>query len=283
MILRRALIAGLCWLPWSAWAVSPTIDGTSVNTDSGNVPGAHADISAILTTSSSPDIIVCSVVVASATLGSPNNLTGCAASGLTFVLRKRYSNDMDSNCNVPSPCNVNVEIWEAVASATLSAKTITATYTTPLCLAPNFCGSAIVVFGVNGVASTTAPHDPSVSLPVTSFSSGDAHVTSGSVITSNPDDLLLWYFGGGSQGQAACAGNQSSPEFPWLLVNDAAFPSTFCMHVAQLSVSGLVNTAYVSPNVQHSWDVIVDAFTSNAPPPPTPNPPRRPFAHGWPW
>jgi hypothetical protein len=271
-VIMRAVIVSLCWLlAGSALAASPAIDGAAVAVVFENDAGSTTSISAVLTTLLSPDIIVCAVSISNPQ-GGPNKLTGCTGTGLSFTLRKQYGNDMSTFCTAldVNPCNVNVEVWEAVASGTLSGVTITANFTSPLCqnaAGHNGCRASLVTFGVNGVASTSTPHDPNASVPSANFSQSGT-VVSATTVTTNADDLLVWYFGGAAEGNAACAGGSTAPSSPaFTMVGNIAFPTSNCLHVAVLSVSSTVNTTYTTGGSSDAWNVIVDAFTADTPPP----------------
>ncbi len=266
MILRAALF-GLVWLlALSARAAPPTTDGVGTGIDFANSVGPHTSVSATLSTASIPDIIVCSVAISNTPPGTPNTLTGCAAPGLTFVLRKRFNNNMGSNCEIldVNPCNENVEIWEAVSLAPLAGVTITATYSAPLCPAVtnNGCRASLVVFGVTDLGSILSPHDPNAALPNTNFSASPSTITSGTYVTTNPDDLLVWYYGGAATGGAGCLG--SSPTTPFFIaVGQSSFPSANCMAVAVLPVTTQVNRSFVGNLADGAWNIIGDAFTGS--------------------
>ncbi len=287
-MILRAVIFGLGFLfALSARAATPTIDGavgaTVFENDAGNV----TSVSGALTTAGSPDIIVCAVAI-SGVQGAPATLTNCAGSGLTFALRKRYPNDMGTNCATldVNPCNENIEIWEAVASGTLSAVTITANFASQLChrtSGNNGCRASFVAFGVNGVHSTATPHDPSVSFPNSNFSATSTSIVSATYTTANAHDLLLYYFGSAAVGTGACGGANPLP-ITFASVGLQAIGSN-CLAIGSLSVSSLVNTTYSADPafLAAAWGLVGDAFTGDGLPPPGPNPPRRPFLHGWPW
>ncbi len=272
-MILRAVIFGIGFLlALSARAATPTIDGavgaTVFENDAGNV----TSVSGALTTTLSPDIIVC-VIAISGVQGSPNTLTSCNGTGLAFTLRKRFSNDMSTNCAIldVNPCNVNVEVWEAVAAAPLVAVTITANFASQLCHSTggnNGCRASWAAIGVNGVHSTATPHDPNVSLPNTNFSATDLALVSGTYTTTNAHDLLMYYYGSASTGTGACGGHSPLPVFPPVTFTAVALQGigSNCLNVGTLSLSSTVNTTYGTTFDAAAWEIVGDAFTGDAPP-----------------
>ena len=163
--------AYLCYVNRSAPGASapPTIDGSAI----ANMGNAVTSGSIALTTTSNPDqiVVVCALHNRS---GTPVDVSGVTASGLTFTKRGAYTGS-DPNA---SPFSISLEIWSAPASGTFSGT-----------IAVSFSGTVdsaqLVAFGANGIY-TGAPFDTEAGLPVT------GSTATLSLTTADPDDMLLY-------------------------------------------------------------------------------------------
>lgn len=152
------------------------LDGYVTGTSSGSSTVAT---SSGLTTANANDVIV-ACVTAYVTSGSAPTVSSVSGGGLTWT--KRVSTG--STALKPSFA-ANIDVWQAVASSTLSSVTVTATLSSA-----SAQDADLVVFGVSG-ADTAAPSDPNSSLPAQASSATPSTTPSVSgVSTSSPRSLI---------------------------------------------------------------------------------------------
>jgi hypothetical protein len=145
---------------------SPSIDGSAAIRTSGSSTNVN------LTTTVSGDLI-CVVVT---TLGASVTVSSVTATGLTFTKVQSIVQNSSGTFNM-------LDLWTAVASGTLSSKTITVT------LSASVFNLSMSAFGVTGLFSTSTPYDPNVLTPLTTAANP---ITALSITTTNADDLLLY-------------------------------------------------------------------------------------------
>lgn len=146
------------------------IDGTAAN-------GVHlgTSIGAALTTGNDSDLIVVFISIGG-TGGANSTVTVTDADSMTWHLRAS-----DSGTSPPQT------EWYAVASGTLASDTITAHSSVS-------ANIQILAFGVSDANS--APFDTDASLP--SYQTGSGSTPSGTVSTSNANDMILGFLNSGS-------------------------------------------------------------------------------------
>jgi hypothetical protein len=182
---RKILLTlfGIC-APVIAWAAAPTIDGTTGNSVTGGTT-----ITVTVSTTNTNDIMIAAIEAGLPTDGaSPQTYTvsGC---GLTWTLRKRTSGDA-----VSSGYPFDQEVWWAKASTALSSCVVTATSS----LTQD--DALLSVFGVNGVASLTAPFDANGSLSaVTNFNTTGSAATTATYSTTSANDFIFYVLGSTSE------------------------------------------------------------------------------------
>jgi hypothetical protein len=173
-----AVAAALCLIARLAVAATPTIDGAG-----GNATCTSCASNAVaVTTSLTNDVveIVVSTVV-SGTGGAPT-VTGVSGASLTWASRKTADN-RSAVCASSPACSIHTELWWAFSSGTVTAQTVTASFS-------GTAGSSIIgYFNVNGVFSSTNPFDTNSNLP--SAATGVNGIPVGNLQTNQAHDLLL--------------------------------------------------------------------------------------------
>ncbi len=282
----RALLLCLLLAAGPAWAGQPTVDGhvalgvqgsavSSLALSGGNAP----------VTSLTDDVLVIAAVTQDAGAITVSTVSGC---GLSYALRKRASTTSVCLNGSINPCTLNEEMWWAHAAGTLSSCTVTV----------NFSGTAsqagIGWMAVNGTADPTSPWDFNVSLPYQNAGLFSVPRIVGPINTS-PLDLLISFE---TTGRNELEWTPCIPSNVWNanLLDVRVGGSISATAGVQDSAGGLsgfasnlwsVNSANcptgTSTLVGDNWVLIFDALTGTPAPTPSPNPVRRPFAHGWPW
>lgn len=154
--------------------MSLTIDGHAAVAGS---QGGGTSFPVTLTTTQNNDIIVVMLYTETGTGNPSRTVTGVSGGGLTWHQRTDFS--VSSNGG-------NIGVWWALASAPLSAVTITATTSASL------DDYVLIAFGVNG-CNLTAPWDTNVSLPAAT--GGNASTWTNTINTTQPHDLILCFGG----------------------------------------------------------------------------------------
>ena len=162
---------------------SPTLDASGAFNSTLTVHTVTSSTVAVTTTSTN-DVIVIDVWIEGTTNPAPH-VTNVTASGLTFA--KRFaSGSFAGHLGFTA-----FERWWAPSTATISALTVTVTYSATV-----DC-PIIMGYGINGCANINSPWDSNVSLPAVNTNTGGTATTPttlANVSTSQADDLILWSF-----------------------------------------------------------------------------------------
>ncbi len=158
----------------------------------------------------------------------------------------------------------------------------------------------IFVFGVDSLANPLAPWDTNVALPAKGVSyngiggTTDPKQVSG-VSTSNADDvMLISCFSANVTSSNSCDQSVSNSGQGWGTgIENGYQQNIFTLFFNASGIwskpvatvqTGLTLTPIIPTNPQTDWIAHADALEcTGTAPPPGPNPPRRPFLHGWPW
>lgn len=224
---------------------SPSLDGSAVLATAGN---ATSKALPALTTAVANDLILVVISISQNTLPDVSSVT---SANLTFTRRSQHKHP------AAAP-NTSVEVWQAVASGTLTNEVITAT----LSAAPDcWCLSA---FGIQSY--NVAKWDPNVSLPAVGDGSGATSISG--VSTTNLDDLLLACYGFTSQPAPAVPSGWTSVASQTSFLG-GGFSSQL---VAIKSVSLAQSNLTLTTTSGGAYSVIVDAITNDAVTPSVPKP-----------
>jgi len=197
-----------------------------------------------LTTSHTNDVIVV-CAGCETTIGPAPAISSVTATGLTFTLRKVFSNgSLQSQ-----------EEWYAIATATFSG-VITVTYATSV------DDAAAVAFAVNG-ADVASPWDGNTSMPTTS--AGALHA----VISTTSPDAFVFCFAANPFGNAASAPFPSPSALVASRLNNGGVNFEF-IYVAGAVVStsqAAVDWGFGTGDAPGTY-IIIDAIVASPPPPP---------------
>jgi hypothetical protein len=128
---------------------TPSLDGSGY---ADSTSGTITSISTTITTSNKPDVIILLTTTQVATGAGYVTVSSVSATGLTFTKRT-------STTAAVGGFDMDIEEWYAIATSTLTALTVTVTYSGTI---THYV--TLDVFGVKG-ANTNSPFDPSSSLP----------------------------------------------------------------------------------------------------------------------
>ncbi len=157
---------------------SPTIDGsgyTANTTWKGTITNNTVNVS----TTTAGDLIVLLLYYSSGNTGIQRNVLSVLSAHLTWTKYTEYKPGLTNKGSI--------EVWTAVASGTLTAEVVT------VAVDGSINAGDMLIFGVKGLASTSAPMDPNASIPAKQSGTGDVNL---GYSTSNADDLLIAFMGG---------------------------------------------------------------------------------------
>ncbi len=268
MISRTLFAAVLGWLlAWEPAGAVLGIDGTPNSIVLR--PGSSANIPAITTSNSGDVVIICGYGVGP----TGGAITGITGAGLTFTKRSQIIIPAGFIAILPNDF-VTMECQWAEAPSPLVAVSFTVNYSV------SFTEITSTVWAISGSTQPSAPWDPNIALPAyANDQSGSLSNAQVSVSTSNlDDDMLLWFCDAANGGAPDCG---VPAGFTPIVQGGASYTS---YRYAFKLVSGPQTALVLTNGAPTYWDVIGDAImgTVNLPGP-TPNTPRRPFLHGWPW
>lgn len=180
--------------------------------------------------------------------------------GLTW--HKRVAIQYDSSLSAPL-CLQNLEVWWAYAHATLTADTVSVTFSTTV------DDATLVVFGVSGVDSSrfSAPWDSNAAVPATA-SNPTATNTNAQTTYSTTSiaslGLAVWAEGVANNGNAATAPSG------WTSLRTQI--NTGATYLSKQSSFFIVNAAAqtgvtVNMGSTHGWGIVVDAISGDVLPP----------------
>ena len=162
---------------------APVLDGTATG-----IASSTTTLSAVLTTTSTNDIVCALIYLELSAPGADRFITGVTGGGLTWNKRTQGTCFYGTGTGGPFPAQ-SLELWWAVAPSALSAVTITATGNA------NWDDAAILAFGVSG-CNTTNPWDANASLAARTFHNATPAIpTFANISTTEANDFLIFGFG----------------------------------------------------------------------------------------
>lgn len=212
-------------------------------------------VGAAITTSGADRVIIALVC----NDGAPStfaavNVSGVSGGGLTWSLRKRYSNVGGRHTN-----NHTIEEWWAPASAQLTAQTITATF------ASTIDNSGIIVFGVSGAFDYTNPFDASASLVATAHDdSGTSSIVTGTFSTLSADTFV---FGAWSSPRGDSVGTGLTLIDQFLNSGGTDWCAAGAAYVVESAPQSGATLQFSSNGLQTAtnWNYLIDAITGDGP------------------
>src|ERR1035437_5433989 len=144
--------------------------------------GGGASSASISVTTGGPNRVII-VHVSTENNGTPERtVTGVAAAGLTFYLRKTLA--------VGGGYGVGVETWWANSAAQQTGLSITVT------MSGAIDSGTLGVLAVSGVQNPSSPWDSDISLPATNVDTGSwTPVQVPNVSTASPDSIVFGFYG----------------------------------------------------------------------------------------
>ncbi len=268
-MIRSALFGILCWFAGPAWA--------DCTLDSAFVAGQYNALSSsTLTLSTNGTNRAVHLYFEHETFdgSAAPALISVTSPNLTWALRTRYTHPI-----VIGIFGQAQEVWWANAPTQLTSEVVT------FVLDKTVGNGDVLQFSVVLANPITPPFDPNASLVkrADDFSGVGSTPEIPGVSTTNAPDLLLSYCGkvgaigvcgGSAAGWTKIQSTTNSDQTSSIMYSLSATPQT----------NVIVPTGAGGPT--NYWSGMADAIGSTGAcgpvPPPTPNPPRRPFAHGWP-
>lgn len=216
-----------------------TIDGSGATA----IASGTSSVAATITTPSTNDIIIAFIHCESTSVA--RTVSGVSGGGLTWALRKRWTN--------PSGPWSNIESWWAAAASPLTAQTITATFSGAI----DDC--SLQLAAVHGVLNLVGPWDVNVSLPVAAAGiSGNISVS----ISTTATDTILFGFTGDATPNVPATGTG----FTQLYLTSNGGGANYSYTKSQYQVFAVAQTGYSATFglVQSSGAYMFDALAAVA-------------------
>ncbi len=227
---------------------APAIDGTAVGESA-----ASADITATLSTTQSPDVVIVIFTLHVAADVQPTGVT-VAASGGTGTIGA-----FTARVTALQLCTAAYPRWfyEYYAIATTPLAGVTISIDTSGA-DPSADGTA-VVFGVSG-ANTAAPFDSHAGIPATA--TGDSATPSVALTTSTSDDLILGLVGGNNGGGcgAGVASITAGAGFTAIIATMEATADTATWGEYEIQATAGAITVSATWSAANYWAIVGDAI-----------------------
>ncbi len=273
--MRRAFTLALYWL----LATHPALSACPTVKESAEIDILHLNDTTVHTTftTAGPRKILAVPINWRSSSYAP--VIGVSGGSLSWSRRGTAHQMTSATCfGIGAPCFVDVEVWEADATAPLVSELITASWNA------GALAGAMALIAFDGTPLT---FDSDVVLPAfnSNASGADSVPSVSGVSTVGPSGLLLSFCEWNTVPGSFCA-----PPTGWSSIGGASNYQPFnarymAVNIAALAVASPQSSITVlnTGNATTAWMAFVDALTCDSPPGPNPNPVRRPFAHGWPW